>query len=427
MEGEILIELTKQILKREAGKLRAQLPETFSESAKNKLYERDEQLTRLAALIYGTPTAVPVIPLSPQLIGTYETAVGGFLPNHPFLDGTGRHPSGAVFAAAINAHALFAKSEALLNAAEKHAGDGPHTPNPFLIDFYLDEGAEDASGRRVRLIEGPMVAPEHVVALYESVRARAAARDTVRLTVEGDEGDEADVEILMVSSDEPTPKRILVRTSQAGVLRFGRQVNGVSVEAPHLDVVIGSGNPVELVAPVAINAARVAFDCPELVVARGDPTNAAEDSAVIIEAGELLRSSVTSVPVVRKGAAFSVSWPNAMVFPWSHFAGEPEGTNGADINNGLRALRRLVLAFRSHSKGRLARFQGKIEHARMTKGPIGVAVRKKLLSDKILSLEGDYYFLNPTALGRIVGATYQDVKLKRFNESVRNYVSTIRP
>lgn len=427
MQGEILIELTEQILTREAGKIRAQLPDAFSDSAKNELYKRDEQLARLAALIYGTPTPLPATALPPQLIGPYETAVSGFLPNHPFLDGTGHQASGAVFAAAINANALFSKTEALLSAAEKHAGDGPHTPNPFLIDFYLDEATgEDTTRIRVSAPEGPMVPPEHVVALYESVRARGAARDIVRLTVEGDEGDEADVEILIISGDGPTPIRIPLRTSQAGVLRFGRQVNGVSVDAPHLDVIIGSGNPVELIAPVTINAARVAFDCPELVIGRGDYASAAEDSAVTIEAGELLRSSVTSVPVVRRGADFSVWWPGAVTFPWSHFAGQAGGANGADVSDGLRALRRLVLAFRSHSKGRLARFKDKIEHARMTKGPIGIAVREKLLSDKILSVEGEMYFLNPTALGQVVGATYQDLKLKRFSERVRAYVASIR-
>jgi hypothetical protein len=426
LQGEILIELTEQILIRESGKLRAQLPDSFSEPTKNELYNRNEQLGRLAALIYGATTAPRAVALSPQLVGPYETAVSGFLPNHPFLDGTGRQASGAVFAAAINAHALFAKSQALLKVAEKHAGDGPHTPNPFLIDFYLEEAAKEASGTRARTSDGPMVPPEHVVALYESVRARAAARDVVRLTIEAAEGEEADVEIVILSDDAPT-SRILLRTSQAGTLRFGRQVNGVAVDAPDLDVIIGSGNPVEIIAPVTINVARIAFDCPELVIGRGDSASSTDDSAVTIEAGELLRSSLTSVPVVRKGADFSVWWPNAMVFPWSHFVGQAEGANGTDIDEGLRALRRLILAFRSHSRGRLARFRGKIEHARMTKGHIGVAVREKLLSDKILTLEGEYYFINATALGQIVGATYQDLKLKHFNQKVRNYVSAIRP
>jgi hypothetical protein len=51
------------------------------------------------------------------------------------------------------------------------------------------------------------VPPEHVVALYESIRARASATDTVRLTIEGDEGDEADVEIVISSTDVKSADR----------------------------------------------------------------------------------------------------------------------------------------------------------------------------------------------------------------------------
>ena len=83
------------------------------------------------------------------------------------------------------------------------------------------------------------------------------------------------------------------------------------------------------------------------------------------------------------------------------------------------------MAFRSHSKGRLARFQDKIEHARMTKGALGVEIRHRLMRDKVLSLEDGMYFLDSAALGRVVGATYQDLKLKRFNNKVRAYVSSL--
>jgi hypothetical protein len=48
-----------------------------------------------------------------------------------------------------------------------------------------------------------------------------------------------------------------------------------------------------------------------------------------------------------------------------------------------------------------------------------------MMQDGVISLERNMYFLNPDALGRIVGETYQDLKLKRFNDRVRQYVSYI--
>ena len=145
----------------------------------------------------------------------------------------------------------------------------------------------------------------------------------------------------------------------------------------------------------------------------------------MLEARELSGSKVASAPLVRKGAVLSVVWPGASSYPWTHFAGTPDQVNGGGIDDALRSLRRLAMAFRSHSKGRLARYRDKIEHARMTKGALGVAVRQRLIADGVLTLEGKMYFLDSGALGRIVGAAYEDLKLKRFNEKVRQYVSSI--
>jgi hypothetical protein len=122
-----------------------------------------------------------------------------------------------------------------------------------------------------------------------------------------------------------------------------------------------------------------------------------------------------------------VSWPGATVYPWTQFAQARQDTGAAEKSDALRALRRLIMAFRSHSKGRLARFKDKIEHQRMTKGELGEALRHKLLADGVLTLEGNMYFLNPDALGRVVGATYQKLKLREYNEQVRAYVSGINP
>jgi hypothetical protein len=94
-----------------------------------------------------------------------------------------------VFAAAINADALFSQSPDTIAAAERHAGNGPHTPNPYLIDFYMDLAKSKLGAEAI-------IPPEHLVVLYESVQARVAPGDVVRLSIEGDdEQDEADVEI----------------------------------------------------------------------------------------------------------------------------------------------------------------------------------------------------------------------------------------
>jgi hypothetical protein len=422
LRERVLHDLTNKILEREATKLQDQLPELVPSEVRRTLYSTSEQLDRLASAVLGTPP--PDLPsvLEPDQLAIYDNAVKALLPQHPFLDGTGRAPSGAVFSAAISSHALFSTRVEVRSAAEVHAGRGPHTPNPFLIDFYLDRAERDLDGN-------PIVPPEHVIALYESVRSRAAAGEIVRLSAESEEGEEPlDVEIQIGSGvgSQAIEHRVLLKSSQAGTLRFGRQVGPVSIDAPELDVIIGAGGSVELVAPTSIAIGRLTLDCTEVVVQAGDVGGAADDNAVVIEAHELVASKVTRTPTVRQDAELYVSWPGASVYPWTSFAAAFNGADGPDIGDTLRAIRRLMMAFRSHSKGRLARFEDKIEHRRITKGELGVAVRKQLLADGVLTLEGEMYFLDPNRLGQVVGATYQDLKMRRFNERVREYAKRIR-
>jgi hypothetical protein len=419
LSKQVLHHLADNILHREATKVVDQL-NSIPSAMRPRLYSPEEQLARLGAVVLGTPA--PPIPsgLNPQQTKDYENAIRNQLPQHPFLDGTGQKPSGAVFSAVIDAHALISGTRETKSAAEAHAGHGPHTPNPFLIDFYLAKAIHANDGVAV-------VHPEHVVVLYESQRARALAGEVVRLVIESDDDEEElDAEIQVVGKGpSERPHQILFKTSQFGELRFARQVNGVFINAPDLDVTIGSGNPVEIVAPVSLNIGRLSIRCPELAVQPGDQATSEGDALVLIEASELRGSELQGVPLVRKGAELAVSWPGATAYPWTHFASIQGDEETGDIDEVLRGIRRLILAFQSHRRDRLARVEDKIEHRRITKGPVGVAIREKMMRDGILTREGGWYFLNPEALGRVAGASYHELKLKRFNDRIRSYALTI--
>lgn len=61
----------------------------------------------------------------------------------------------------------------------------------------------------------------------------------------------------------------------------------------------------------------------------------------------------------------------------------------------------------------------------MTKGALGIALRQRLLGDKVLSLEGAMYFLEPNTLGDRVGVSFQDLKLKHYTPQSRVYLQSI--
>jgi hypothetical protein len=53
-------------------------------------------------------------------------------------------------------------------------------------------------------------------------------------------------------------------------------------------------------------------------------------------------------------------------------------------------LRRILVHFRSHSKGALAKYRHKIEHERVLRNALGENILRQLMKDKILTLDGSF-------------------------------------
>jgi hypothetical protein len=410
LQGQVLGRVTSEVMIRESGKLAAQLSESLPGLDTAGLYGPEEQLARLASLVLraGTPQIPPSLPQ--HAVAPYEQAVQSLLPQHPFLDSKEPKPSGAVFGASILAAALTGGDADVVKAAERFAGGGPNTPNPFLLEFY-----RQAPGR------AEAIPASHVGLLYASLEATAGAGDAARLSAEGEESLEVEMTLVQSGGIE---KHYEFKTAPGGALRFGRRVSGVSIDADATDVEFGEGGQLELVAPIALRARTLFLNCSELVV-KPDHASGAVDQTVFLEATEALTDAGLRPPLLRSGARLQVAWPESKVYPWTPFAsdgGEDADPRMAEIQ---RALRRLCISFRSHSKGRLARYKGKVEHFRMTKGALGVALRERLVADKVLSVEGAMYFLEPDLLGSAVGVGFQDLKLKHYPPRSRAYLQEI--
>lgn len=408
-KGQVLSRVTSEVMVREAGKLSNQLAATVSGVNSVGLYDAKEQLSRLASLILGTGS--PKLPsnLPQHAIAGYEEAVQSLLPQHPFLDSRTQKPAGAVFGACILAAALTADDMELARVAQRLASGGSNKPNPFLLTFYK----EALDGRDV-------IPAEHVGLLYASLEATAGAGESVRLNAEGDGTLEIEMSLLRQNDKEEIYE---FSTTAGGELRFGRRVEGINVDAEGVDIELGDGGQLELVAPVALRGRNLVLNCRELVV---KPSHSkSDDQVVYLEATQVITDAGLPPPTVRPGAKLQVAWPDSKVYPWNPFA----SSGGEDVDprmaDAQRALRRLCISFRSHSKGRLARYKGKVEHFRMTKGTLGVALRDRLVADGVLSLEGAMYFLEPKVLGDRVGVSFQDLKLKHYSPQSRIYLQNV--
>lgn len=393
------------ILERECGKLGG-LPFEDPKLA-DILYSPDEQLDRLVARYYRTPP--PDLPaMGAKDAQIYDAALDTWVAEHPFLNGGGGTPS-AVFDAMISVHAL--QNPASAEAALQRELARGAAANPFLSEFYSELYAAQSAGFGTAFLP-----PEHIGVVYASLRARLSLGDSASLLVEGREdaeGEEvlrAEVEISLARRDADRPRVLYFERDQTGTVRMGVHVEDVNITVPYTQVEIGPGSEAVLVAPVSIQCAKLVITTEKIIV---ESPSGRHDAAVSLEADGLFSPKMVSVPVIRGHAVLTASWPDARTHPWTSFATEPTPIEDPRVDEALRRLRKLVIAFRSHSRGRLARFKGKIEHARMTKGT-GQAVLETMLAEGVISLEGPMYFLDPDKLAAQAGVNYVDCMARRF-------------
>ncbi|MER8622878.1 hypothetical protein [Mesorhizobium sp. M1143] len=400
-----LLTVANAILERERGKLDTLAFENAS--VREQLYSPSEQLGHLAARLYGCP-APALQALTPKDEQTYADALNTWVAEHPFLKSL-HSASSVVFEAMIATHAL--KNPAIADQVVARELARGAAANPFLAEFYVLDPAESV-----------FLPPDHVGIVYASLRARLALGDSASLLVEDADGGEgpslrAEVEITFAPKGYERSRALKFETDYSSPLKLGSYIEDIEIAASEANVEISQGKEAILVAPVSIQCEGLIISADRLIV---EPSRTGQQ-VVFLEAATFVGADSASMPTVRSGASLAASWPGVRTYPWTAFASDPSPVDDQRIVEGLRRFRKFVIAFRSHSKGELARYQGKIESGRMTKGS-GQRILDHLVSCKILELVGPMYILYPDELGAVAGATYADCVRRVYNPKTIDFV-----
>jgi hypothetical protein len=164
---------------------------------------------------------------------------------------------------------------------------------------------------------------------------------------------------------------------------------------------------------VQLRASRLEITNAETVIVKGAFSlpggGEAEEQLVVLDA---LSADVTCVNKVTCYGVLSVSWPGCRAYPWTPYATDLGQTvrNDAQLALVYRRFRRIAMAFRSHKKGQLARLKAKIDHARMLKGNLGRELLGQLLHDRVVGIDGKFYFWDRQVSDTRFGVSWQDLR-----------------
>jgi hypothetical protein len=432
--GWLVESIPHEILVREQTKMESALQDQLPKMGVDPhlLYTPNEQRARLLAKLIPDaslgPNVKPEFPTS-QAHEQYENKVEEFIEQHPFLDGLGQSVGNAVFEADLWAAGIFGDIIDCKSAVIATVQDPRRKPNPFLLSMI-------ESRLSTQQLTDQTVDAECIGPIYDSLCARVATGEDVLLYCHPvvhvyDENRFGTRCTLLVVGSQLTPIYIFrAIVPVEGVLDFPRGLGRCVIYCDN-DLEIGDGENIRLNSPSLLDANRITYKGTTLSIdsslkARqtGDSNEGALNETVII-AKEVDAVSVTRAPKLATGVRLTVSWPNSDQFPWHQYS-KSISKAPQDLEDARLALRRLVLTFRSHSKGALARYVDKVEHFRMTRGEIGEKLREQLIQDGILSRKGAFYFLDPDKLGEIVGTTYQDIKAMRFSSKCDEYLRGVK-
>ena len=401
------------------------------------LYGNDEQCTRLLNSVLNVNVVATPESLPEMVRASYESAVGTFLPEHPFLQGIDRFAN-TVFQSYLYAWALKGHyGSQIKQLVTQELLKREHLPTRLLADFYFTGTPLNSNGP----VE---IHPSHLGLLYDSLISSESTHSRVRLNVDGPDAIdfEADEDELVGGEFEiwsdfgnemvPRPIPFTLQLNEDSVLSFSRSIRDASLIVPCTVELGDSDLEFQLGPSVYINSNTIRLKSNSLIV-RGEsilPADREPNDLVQLEARHFESVGLNGPPAITvyTPETFHVAWPEAEQFPWNPYRLERSHVLSHfddAMNHVYRRFKRIAVEFRSHSRGGLARSRQKIDTRRVLKGEVGRALLGRLTDDGILMLRegGSRYFWNPTEADRLLGVTWIDLRQGQIPDALREYLS----
>ena len=411
--------ISRTILEREQKKLTEQLRRKLgidvSEEMLHRLYTPDDQLAYLSSLLFDTPRP-QISALSTNVEQAYRDMVDSFLPQHPFTTDTGA-PANVVFAAFVAAWAL---QQPTFGASVRQVMARSQT---FLTGLFFEMYLVDEPGTALGSTRS--VPLDDIGLLYSSLSARLLSGQKAYLEmIQSDDDGPISVSFAIVdpSSADNYTRWDEIEADGGGVVQIRSTAQMLSIDAP-IALSIGDGTSAHITDSSEISVRSLHVHAEKLRV--GQPFEGNAGDVVLVAEGASV-GTVTAIEVA-KGYSLFVSWIGADVYPWHSYAFDRAESDDDTLLFMRRRLRKILTAFRSHSKGSMRRFAGKMEHSRMVKDDRGRRLLDALLRDGVLSLVDDrrFYELRPARLSEVVGLDYNALQQQRYTSKSDDYVRSV--
>ena len=421
-EAQLLLQVTSRILEREQTEkvtenivrpLVGDVEPSEQTRMLREAYRPAEQCLRVLAHCLEEPIHLPVCE-DQRLREKYEEQLAAFVPEHPFL--SGRSIRNAVFEAYVISTVLLEWNDEYIPLLSKYWESSKPNYHLAYILATLKPAAKIPVGSIGMLVDSAM-----------EFNSRKASADIV---IDGSLSDDyegcspAEIAVDIEITFDNAERQEYGFTSEVkpdDAIAIHNELASASVIVP-CSVFLRSGSELVLTGPIDIQARRIVLSAPS-ITCRVDPI--LNDTDIALEANNI--ESVVE-HVATNGADLSVIQKigGKLLHPLAKYAVVAEiSTTDSDLQRKFMRVRRILSEFRSHSKGTLARYKGKIEHARVLKNETGRKVLNQLVKDGILSLVDTHYFLNDKEIDAKLGIGWTGLRRGHLTPKMRSWLLKI--
>lgn len=420
---DLIIGIVSDILKRDKEeKINTQLlpdllknrPSEFSNKIYASAYNEEEQCLRLVLHISGVKQYPFTVSGDVTFDRVYEEQINSWLEEHPFLSPGRKQFQNTVFEAYVLVKLLL--NPQLCDYAYSYLKTV--YKGSFLLFFIFDSLKN----------RDEKIKPEILEYIYQSLKSCEKNIGDVAIEIQEDEAtaEKVSCKVVLGNEEEHIHSNFTLVCNKTEQISLGSYVGNLYFDSPNLGFNVTSTKN-ELTSPIKIFANKVTFDgdCVLLSNSGADDGVYIETPNFVVDYKNEMQPTVTNN--LQEQQSFDIYTDSAPLFPYCNYY---KGTVNIETEDkGLLEkyikLRKIIISFRSHSKGVRAKFKDAIESSRRIGAADGRKVLDKLKEDGVIYENNYMYFINEEKLASVLGISYDGLRSCTITEKIKDFIRSI--
>ena len=410
---DLVVDIIEMLLDRDRNKIDDQLlpmlssyPKEFQEKVIKDAYSIQEQCERILSAMIGKPYYI-AISGDNQFDQKYNEACQKWFEDHPFMESKSQVQN-KVFESYVLAY---------LTMRGVYVNEVSDYLNAYKRNSYLFFDLCNKLYGEHRDVDYKLIP-----ALMDSFKMMDRPNKKGIISIDGEEASDGSAKcFISFAHEDEEDVEFIFQLGNTQSLELPSIVSYFFVDAPIRILV--PNKSFEVGAPTSISCSRLEITSQSMLI-----TSSGVSGIVCFSAPEFVVSYRDGMPLVSSpgNVECKILTNSELSYPYVQYRDKAIVEIGNDdLNDRFQKLRRILLQFRSHGKGNLARYKDKIDNLIGRTSAIGGKVLTAMKNSGMIYSEERLYFVNSDKVDEVLGLSYDDVFMCKINDKVKDFLSRI--